>query len=101
MDAIYRLGEATVGEVLEQLPDPPSYSSVRTIIRKLEAKGLAERKSVGRATEVYPTEKSLTLQPLIQNSWKGLKERYTEILGEELTKRLTADVYEASQKLTI
>ena len=76
-------------------------STVTRLIEKLEAKGLANRKSLGRATEVYPTEKSLALQPLIQSSWKSLKERYTEILGEDLTKRLTTDVYEASQKLTI
>jgi predicted transcriptional regulator len=40
MELIHRLGQATVGEVQQQLPDPPSYSSVRTMIRHLESKGL-------------------------------------------------------------
>src|SRR4051794_27556025 len=40
MDAIYALGEASVADVLARLPDPPSYSAVRTMIRSLEAKGL-------------------------------------------------------------
>lgn len=39
MDVIYRLERATVAEVLERLPDPPSYSAVRAMMRILEDKG--------------------------------------------------------------
>lgn len=39
MDVLYRRGEATVAEVLEELPDPPTYSAVRSILRVLEEKG--------------------------------------------------------------
>lgn len=39
MDALYRLGRATVAEVLAGIPDPPSYSAVRTMLGKLERKG--------------------------------------------------------------
>jgi predicted transcriptional regulator len=39
MDVVYRLGEVTVTEVLDELPDPPSYSAVRAMLRKLEEKG--------------------------------------------------------------
>ena len=39
MDAIYRRGQATAAEVLEDLPDPPSYSAVRAMLRVLEEKG--------------------------------------------------------------
>lgn len=39
MEAVYRLGRASVAEVREELPDPPSYSTVRTMLNKLEAKG--------------------------------------------------------------
>jgi predicted transcriptional regulator len=38
MDIIYRLGEATAAEVMENLPDPPSYSAVRALLRILEEK---------------------------------------------------------------
>jgi predicted transcriptional regulator len=48
MDVIHQLGEATVGDVLEQLSDPPSYSSVRTIIRLLEAKRLLKHWQDGK-----------------------------------------------------
>ena len=44
MDIVYRRGEVSVREVLEELPDAPSYSSVRALIRILEEKGhLAHR----------------------------------------------------------
>lgn len=39
MDAIYRRGSATAAEVHHALPDPPSYSAVRALLRILEDKG--------------------------------------------------------------
>lgn len=39
MDALFRLGRASVAEVRENLPDPPSYSAVRAQLRILEEKG--------------------------------------------------------------
>jgi predicted transcriptional regulator len=39
MDAIYRRGRATAAQVLADLPDPPSYSAVRAMLRLLEEKG--------------------------------------------------------------
>ena len=39
MEIVYRAGRATAGEVLAQLPDPPSYSAVRALLRILENKG--------------------------------------------------------------
>ena len=39
MDIIYQLGQASAAEVLENLPDPPSYSAVRAMLKILEDKG--------------------------------------------------------------
>ncbi|HLN56911.1 MAG TPA: BlaI/MecI/CopY family transcriptional regulator [Thermoanaerobaculia bacterium] len=39
MDVIYREGQATATEVLAAMPDPPSYSAVRAMLRVLENKG--------------------------------------------------------------
>jgi BlaI family penicillinase repressor len=39
MDSVYRRGKATAAEVLADLPEPPSYSAVRTMLRLLEEKG--------------------------------------------------------------
>lgn len=38
MDVLYRRGRATVAEILEEIPDPPSYSAVRAMLRVLEEK---------------------------------------------------------------
>jgi BlaI family transcriptional regulator, penicillinase repressor len=47
LDALYQLGAATVAEVLDRLPDPPSYSAVRATLRVLEQKGLVEHRVDG------------------------------------------------------
>src|SRR6476469_6755273 len=39
MDIIYRMGRATVGEVMERLTGGPAYSTVRAQLRVLEEKG--------------------------------------------------------------
>ena len=39
MDVLYRLERATAAEVQAGLPDAPSYSAVRTLLRVLEEKG--------------------------------------------------------------
>lgn len=39
MDAVYRLGSASVAEVRDEIPEPPSYSTVRALMRVLTEKG--------------------------------------------------------------
>ncbi|HEY2895670.1 MAG TPA: BlaI/MecI/CopY family transcriptional regulator, partial [Gemmatimonadaceae bacterium] len=39
MEIVYRRGQATAAEILGELPDPPSYSAVRGMLRLLEDKG--------------------------------------------------------------
>jgi predicted transcriptional regulator len=39
MDVIYARGRATAQEVASGIPDPPSYSAVRALLRVLEGKG--------------------------------------------------------------
>ena len=55
MDVIFELGEASVGDVLQQLPDPPSYSAVRTMIRLLEEKKLLRHRREGTKYVYSPT----------------------------------------------
>ena len=47
MDIIYRRGRASAAEVLEGLPDPPSYSAVRALLRILEEKGYVKHVKEG------------------------------------------------------
>jgi predicted transcriptional regulator len=39
IEIVYRLGQATVSDVRESLPDPPTYSAVRAMLGKLTDKG--------------------------------------------------------------
>jgi BlaI family transcriptional regulator, penicillinase repressor len=56
MDAMFELGEASVAEVRARLLDPPSYSSVRTMIRYLEGKGHLRHRRQGTKYIYRPTE---------------------------------------------
>lgn len=56
LDVIYRLGETSVRDVLAELPDPPSYDSVRTIIRLLESKGFLRHRRQGMKYIYRPTQ---------------------------------------------
>ena len=55
MDIIYRRGEASVGDVLGELPDPPSYSAVRAMLRILEEKGVLNHRKQGARYIYSPT----------------------------------------------
>ena len=74
-------------------------STITRLIEKLESKGLVERRSCGRATEVFPTAESKKLNKKIKSAWLELLERYSSVLGKNNAKRLSADVYEAALKL--
>ena len=47
VEALYRLGTASVAEVRANLPDPPSYSAVRGMLSLLEEKGYVRHKRDG------------------------------------------------------
>ena len=48
MDVLYALGDtATAEEIREKLSDPPSYSAVRAMLVKLEAKGAIKHRTEG------------------------------------------------------
>ncbi|HEV2987753.1 MAG TPA: BlaI/MecI/CopY family transcriptional regulator [Candidatus Angelobacter sp.] len=47
MDVVYRRGKASVAEVREDLPDPPSYSAVRGMLGLLEDKGYLRHEQHG------------------------------------------------------
>ena len=55
MDVIYALGRATVAEVRERLPEPPSYSAVRALLRILEEKGHLRHEQEGPRYVFLPT----------------------------------------------
>ena len=56
MYIIYERGRATANEVMERLPDPPSYSAVRAMLRLLEEKGHLMHEQEGPRYVYLPTE---------------------------------------------
>ena len=55
MDFLYQRGKASVGEVLDGIPNPPGYSAVRATLRTLEQKGRVVHEEDGRAYVYRPT----------------------------------------------
>ena len=55
MDALYRAGRATAADVQQALPDAPSYSAVRTLLRILEDKGHVRHEQDGARYVYTPT----------------------------------------------
>lgn len=55
MEIPCRLGEASVADVQEALPDPPTYSAMRAALRLLVEKGHARHRKDGRRCPYAPT----------------------------------------------
>ena len=55
VEVILRRGRATAAEVLAELPDPPSYSSVRSMLRLLEEKRFLRHEWEGPRHVYLPT----------------------------------------------
>jgi predicted transcriptional regulator len=55
MDFLFQRGKASVGEVMEGIPNPPGYSAVRATLRTLEQKGRVLHEEDGRAYVYRPS----------------------------------------------
>ena len=76
MDAVHRLGDASVSDVRAQLADPPSYSAVRTMLRLLEQKGYLKHRQEGtkyvyRSTQPLERARRSALQHLLDTFFRG------------------------------
>ena len=56
MDILHKRGEATVAEIMGDLPDPPTYSAVRSVLRILGEKQLIRFKEDGPRYVYYPAQ---------------------------------------------
>ena len=54
MEILHRQGESTVAEILQALPDPPTYSAVRSILRILGEKSLIGFREDGPRYVYFP-----------------------------------------------
>ena len=55
MEVLYARGEGSAGDVLAKLPDPPTRTAIRTLLRILEDKGHLTHFKKGRETVYQPT----------------------------------------------
>jgi MarR family transcriptional regulator, organic hydroperoxide resistance regulator len=74
-------------------------STVTRFIDALVQKGFLERRTEGRATQVYSTPQGQALQPKLEAAWRELFLRYNRVLGEEFSRDLTRMVAEATRLL--
>lgn len=55
LDVIYNLGRASASEVLERMADPPTYTTVRGLLRVLESKGHVRHEEEEGRYVYFPT----------------------------------------------
>lgn len=60
MDILHRRSGATVAEIMADLPDPPTYSAVRSVLRILGEKGLIKHREDGPRYIYYPAQSTET-----------------------------------------
>ena len=84
LDVLHRREQATVGEVLAELPSAPSYSAVRTLLRILEEKGHARHVEDGRRFVYLPTE------PRKRSAGAALRQVIQTFFGGSLDQAVTA-----------
>lgn len=80
MDVIYQQGRATAAEVMENMPNPPSYSAVRAMLRLLEDKALVRHEQDGPRYVYLPT---LSRDKARQSAMKQLLQTFFDDSAEQ------------------
>jgi BlaI family transcriptional regulator, penicillinase repressor len=95
MEIIYRLGEGTAAQILEQIEDPPSYSAIRALLRILVDKQHLQHRMDGQRYIYAPVvsrnkARSAALAGLVDNFFEGSAARAAAaLLGSSHGKKLT------------
>jgi BlaI family transcriptional regulator, penicillinase repressor len=94
VDILYAQGRATAAEVQTALPDPPSYSAVRAMLRILEDKGHVRHEQDGPRYVYLPTvardrAKKTALRHVLQTFFNGSAEQALSALLDESDTRLS------------
>ena len=110
MDFLFRVGRATAAEVQDGLPDAPSYSAVRALLRILEQKGHIRHEEEGRAYVYMPLQRrdsarqsalSHLLKTFFDNSAEQAVAALLAIKGEKMSEaelERMAKLIEAAKK---
>lgn len=104
MEIIYSLGEASAAGVQKAMPDPPSYSAVRALLRLLEEKKQVKHKKVGRKYVFIPIvdpakASQSALKNLMQTFFDNSVEQAVASLLDLNAEKLTKADFDRLQKL--
>jgi BlaI family penicillinase repressor len=104
VDILYARGQATAAEVQAALPDPPSYSAVRAMLRILEDKGHVRHEQDGPRYIYLPTlardrAKRTALRHVLQTFFNGSAEQALSALLDESDTRLSDQELDRLAKL--
>ncbi len=96
LDILYADGSATVGEILDRMTDPPSYSAVRSTLRILEQKGRVKHQNQGRRYVYRPAvapeaARQAALTHLVTTFFEGSAELAAAALLNMSDSRLSAE----------
>jgi predicted transcriptional regulator len=94
VDILYTQGQATAAEVQAALPDPPSYSAVRAMLRILEEKGHVRHEQDGPRYVYLPTvardnAKRSAMRHMLQTFFDGSAEQAISALLDDSSARLS------------
>jgi predicted transcriptional regulator len=88
MEIVYRLGEVTVNDVLDNLDDPPGYSAMRACLRVLEEKGHLTHRQDGPRYVYAPT---VPLKQARQSALRGILRNFFNNSYEQMIAALLDD----------
>ena len=96
MDILYRVGKASAADVLNAMPDPPSYSAVRAMLRVLEEKGHVKHQEEGLKYVYAPVvardkAKRSAVKHVMETFFNGSAEQIVAALLDVSSTRLTRD----------
>ncbi len=96
MEILFRLGQGTAQEVMDELPDPPGYSAVRALLATLEEKGLVQhgkdsRRYVYTATVPEQRAKRTALKQLLATFFEGKPEKLVASLLDPKDQHLSRE----------
>ena len=94
IDILYAQGHATAAEVQAALPEPPSYSAVRAMLRILEEKGHVRHEQDGpryifRPTVARDNAKKSAMRHMLQTFFDGSAEQAISALLDDHSARLS------------
>lgn len=94
LDILYERGHATAAEVQAALPEPPSYSAVRALLRILEEKRHVRHQQDGPRYVYLPTvardnAKRSALRHMLKTFFDGSAEQAISALLDENSSRLS------------